>query len=192
MILGNSARGDSHYARVPGQATSYLVDRNPPIPQSPGDWLKPDILDISASRVKRMSVAHADGETIVIEKTDEAQTDYDVVGIPEGRELTYATLGNAMAGALAGLQLDDVRKRVHAPAETSVTVDTWDGLTVSAEIVTVDEATWMSFAATGADSENADEAAAINERLSGWQYRVADHKKNLMVRRWDDILKAAD
>jgi hypothetical protein len=30
----------------------------------------------------------------------------------------------------------------------------------------------------------------IIERTSGWQFRIADYKANLLVRRWDDILKA--
>ena len=36
------------------------------------------------------------------------------------------------------------------------------------------------------------EVIDINDRLSGWQYRLPDFKKNLLTRRWDDILKAAD
>jgi hypothetical protein len=42
-------------------------------------------------------------------------------------------------------------------------------------------------------SVDPDESAAeINARLSGWQYRLPDHKKNLLVRRWEDILKSTD
>jgi hypothetical protein len=35
-------------------------------------------------------------------------------------------------------------------------------------------------------------AAAINERVGGWQYRLQDYKKDLLTRGWDDILKAGD
>ena len=43
--------------------------------------------------------AEGAGETIVIEKSEREQTDFDVSGIPDGRELTYATVGNGIAGA---------------------------------------------------------------------------------------------
>lgn len=191
-ILGNTAQGNYRYARVPDQGMSYLIDQNPSSPESAGDWLQPEILDIAASRVQRMSVTHSDGETVVIEKNDETQADYDVIGVPEGRELEYAAVGNAMAGALAGLELDDVRKRVDTAAATSVTVVTHDGMTVTAEVVGGDDSTWVAFAAQGEDSGIVDEAEAINERLSGWQYRVPEYRKNLLTRRWDDLLKDVD
>ncbi len=33
-------------------------------------------------------------------------------------------------------------------------------------------------------------AAAINERLRGWQFKIPSYKANQLTRRWDDILKA--
>lgn len=196
VILGDTAQREFRYARVADQATSYLIDQNPSIPDSAGEWLVANIVDIPASRVRKLAITHADGETIVIEKTDEEQTDFAVLDVPDGRELSYATVGNGMAGALAGLELDEVQKRVDAPPATLVDVDTWDGLRVSVEIVTGDEddATWLAFTATATDGDSAaaTEAAAINGRLAGWHYQVADYKKNLLLRRWDDILKTAD
>jgi hypothetical protein len=34
-----------------------------------------------------------------------------------------------------------------------------------------------------------EQAAAINERVRGWQYRVPDYKARQLTRRWDDLLK---
>ena len=129
---------------------------------------------------------HADGETIVLAKDTQEQTDFSVLDIPSTRELSYATVANGIAAALGKLQLSDVRARVAAPAATSVEFDTWDELSVSAELVTEDELTWVSFTATGGEAE------AINARLGGWQYQLPEHKKSLLTRRWDDLLKAAD
>ncbi|MCG8370349.1 MAG: DUF4340 domain-containing protein [Proteobacteria bacterium] len=194
VILGNSAQRDFRYARTPEQAASYLIDRNPPVPDSAGEWLLQDLIDIPSDRIQRVTVAHADGETIVIEKTDPEQTDFAVIDVPSERELSYATVGNGMAGALAGLKLDDVRKRAGTPAASSAAFETWDGLKIAVDVTVEDEAAWLAFTAATADGESAaaNEAAEIDERLSGWQYRVPDHRKNLLIRRWDDILKSAD
>ncbi|MDH3531616.1 MAG: DUF4340 domain-containing protein, partial [Gammaproteobacteria bacterium] len=54
VILGDSAQRDFRYARLPDQATSYLIDKNPTVPDSVGDWLLPDIVDISAERVRKV------------------------------------------------------------------------------------------------------------------------------------------
>ena len=194
VVLGNAAQGQYRYARLASSATSYLIDQNPDLPLAVGDWLLPDILDIDAEKVKRVAITHADGETIVIEKTDQEQTDFDVSNVPDGRELSYATVGNGIAGALGNLELDDVRKRVEAPAITTAVYETWDGLRVSAEVFSEEETTWIAFSAEPSreDSTADERVAEINERLSGWQYQLPDYKKNLLVRRWDDILKATD
>ena len=192
VILGQSAQGEFRYARVPGEARSFLIDRNPPVPETTGDWLAPEIVDIPASRIQRVTIAHDDGETIVVEKTDESQTDFVVLDIPQGRELSYATIGNSIAGALAQLQLDDVRQRVDAPALASAQFDTWDGMTLSVELVGEGEASWLAFTAASTGEEAEHEVATINERLAGWHYRITEHKKNQLTRRWEDLLRTTD
>ena len=93
--------------------------------------------------------------------------------------------------------------------------ETFDGLTITVTLFDEDESTWLGFSAAtmpvaGEDSASAEsieaagdtaaapaeapdvaaEAAAINARVAGWQYELPDYKKNLLMRRWDDILKS--
>lgn len=191
VILGNVAQGEYRYARPTDQATSYLIDQNPDLPKTVGDWLLPDIVDIGSAAVRRVVITHADGESIVVEKSDSDQTDFVVAGVPEGRELSYATVGNGVAGALGSLKLEDVRKTTAEAVATTTVFETWDNVTISAKITAGNEQSWVSFAAetNSEESGDTDRVAEINARVSGWQYRLPDHKKNLLVRRWDDILK---
>ena len=71
-----------------------------------------------------------------------------------------------------------------------------------------DETSWVAFAvnsvadASGEDPADASanqeagasatdgEAERLMSRLSGWQYEVPGYKNNLLIRRWDDLLKA--
>lgn len=210
VILGDAARRDFRYARIPDQSTSYLIDRNPDVPESVGDWLLPEVIDISSERVRRVSISHADGDNIVIEKSAEDLTDFAVLGIPAGRELSYATVGNGVAGALSNLELEDVRARDATTTDTRVVYETWDGLEITADVSVADDTTWVAFAvvavpvepaadaADGGENQDssrpsaASQAEELNARLSGWQYQLPDYKKNLLIRRWDDILKDAD
>lgn len=190
VILGERARSDFRYARVADEATSYLVDRIPPLPEDVGGWLQPDIVDIGSQRVRKVSIAHEDGEIIVIEKESEESADFSVLDIPQGRELSYETVANGTAGALSQLELQDVRAATDAKADTTVVFETWDGLTVRVGIASDDESSWLSFGASTSSDDTA-EADAINERLSGWQFRIAEFKIDALTRRWDDILKAS-
>lgn len=209
VVLGNVARGNYRYARLASGETSYLIDKNPTVAKDAGDWLLSDIVDVPSSRIRRVSVEHADGENIVVEKTTRELTDFAVIDVPGGRELSYATVGNGIAGALGALQLDDVRKAVDAPAGTSVVFDTWDGLRITAAASADGDVYWITFSAQqlpiesdGDSPENGGEDAAstgqyesanaVNDRVAGWQYRLPDYKKNLLIRRWDDILKPED
>ncbi len=219
VIIGDVAQRNFRYARVADNPTSYLIDQNPDLPTDVGGWLADSLVDVPAGRIRRVSISHADGESITIEKSEEAQTDFAVVGIPEGRELSYATVANGIGGALTGLTLEDVRAAGEVQPSTSVLFETWDGLTIEADVVEEDGDTWVTFAAqalmpaefpaedgadvsdepTDADTtaptaapsprEQADE---INSRVSGWQYSLAGYKRDLLVKRWDDILKPVE
>lgn len=195
VILGESAQGDHRYARIPDGEFSYLIDEDPDVPEAVGDWLTPEIVDIESQRIRKVSIVHEDGEAITVEKSTQDLTDFTVLDVPQGRELSYATVGNGIAGALSKLELDDVRKGIDGKPETSVVFETWDGLQLDATISSEDDESWVAFSATGdgeASTDRDDPAAEINDRLSGWQYRIPDYKKNLLTRRWDDILKSTE
>lgn len=213
IVIGNVAQRSFRYVRLADEPTSVLIDTNPALPDSAGDWLRPDILDVSNERIRALSIVHADGEEILVTKSAADTPDFEVSNLPEGRELSYPTVANGLAGALAALTLEDVRKA--EPGDTAVTAsfETSDGLVVTAAIVKQDETAWIGFTAAAAAQEAAgpetgDEASdgvaaapepavdlqqqadALNARLAGWQFRVPDYKADLMQRRWADILKA--
>jgi hypothetical protein len=201
LILGDVAQGDYRYARQPDETGSWLIDKNPPVPDELNEWLLPGIINLDASRVQSVIIRHADDETIEIRKESADATAFDVEGIPPGRELSYPTIANGIAGALANLTLDDVMPVPEAGmnALTTTTFTTFDGLQVIVNTGSFDEQTWMSFEASAvnalstvdasqADAE--DEAATINARTGGWLYRVAEYKSDQIGRRWEDLLKA--
>ena len=199
VIVGKQAQRTYRYARVADVATSYLIDQDLDLSPSPDDWLVNDIVDIGSDRVRRVSIQHGDGETMTIEKTSRDDTSYGVVDIPDGRELSYASVGNGIAGALARLSFDEVRKAQSIESSTTTSFETWDGLRVVTTVAPEEDATWLSFSAEAVpaetdedDKDPASEADEINARLGAWQYRIADYKKNLFVWRWEDILKDED
>lgn len=194
LILGNRALGDFRYSRIDGEDMSFLIDQNPAIPVSASDWLLPNIIDIAVKRIQKVSIVHMDGETIVIAKDEEEQSDFDVLNIPKGRELRYATVGNGIAGALGNLTLRDVRRRTESSPIVTTRYETWDGQTIIAEVVSEDEQYWVSFSvsATVGDSTSGEESETINERLADWQYQLPEHKAKLLTQQWDSILKPQD
>jgi hypothetical protein len=191
VIFGLTAQTKYRYARIADRDQSWMIDQNPDIPSTPGEWLEEDIIDVDASRVKAVTIRHPDGEIIRIEKLSEEDTGFVVTDIPEGRELSYSTVANGIGGALSDLTLDDVRSSVPVQDPITTEFETFDGLTIVAETTKADDAAWVSFtvSATSDDNENAGD---INARVTGWQFKIADFKSNLLTRRWDDILKTQE
>jgi hypothetical protein len=191
VIFGNSAQGSYRYARMMGENQSWLIDQNPDIPATAGDWLIADIVDIDASRIQSVTITHADGEIIRIDKFAETDTDFRVADIPDGRELSYSTVANGIGGALNDLDLDDVRPTVQIDASVTTEFETFDGLKIVVLSVRSEDESWISLGVSAEESGNA-EAAEISGQTEGWQYMIADYKANLLTRRWEDILKAAE
>ena len=189
VVFGNVAQGAYRYARIADDDQSWLIDQNPEIPLEVADWLIADIVDIDSSNVRSARITHPDGEVIAISKGAVEDTNFDVADIPDGRELTYTTVANGIGGALNDLDLDDVRpaQPIDQPAVVSV-FDTFDDVRITATVYRTDDGNWVELAvdALGDDTAAADEIAA---RVSGWQYRVADYKANLLTRTWEDILE---
>lgn len=190
VVVGNVAQPGSRYVRKFEDAQSWLIDEDPDVPDSTAEWMVKDIVDLKSGDVRSVTIVHADGEEIRIGRESAEVTDFDVADIPDGRELSYATVANGIAGALAALKLDDVRKG-GAIEENSVSTifETFAGERVVVLTNKEDGGSWISVsAAPGEDPEGI--AASVNERTAGWQFKIADYKANQLTRRWDDILKA--
>lgn len=187
LIVGNLAQNDYRYVRIADEAQSWLIDQNPDIPDSTGDWLVKDIVDIKSADIRSVSIQHADGEEIRISKESAESTDFDVVDIPDGRELSYATVANGIAGVLNALTLDDVRKQAEPEAETvTTTFERFDGTSIVVATEKSDGESWIAVQAMGSD----DDSTGTYERLASWQFKIPEHKANQLTRRWQDILKA--
>lgn len=194
IIIGNLAQRKYRYARIAGEANSWLIDQNPTMPGDLAGWLLPGIIDIDSSAVQSVTTTHSDGETIRIEKEDAAVKDYTVADIPDGRELSYPSVVDGMAGVLSKLTLEDVAEASGSDADGSAATTvftTFDGLTITVESFLRDDETWITVRAEQADAES-DQAAKINGRVDGWMYQIQSYKAKQLRRRWDDILKAEE
>lgn len=194
IIIGNIAQTKYRYARIPGEAESWLIDQNPTLPASVSGWLLPEILNIDSTKVQSVTITHGDGATIAIDKEDAAVTDFTVAVIPEGRELRYPSVVDGMAGVVSGLNLADVAVAIDRQGDdgaATTVFTTFDGLQLTIESTHRDENTWITVHAVHTDA-NSDEAREIEDRVSGWEYQIQSYKADQLRRRWDDILKAEE
>ena len=150
LILGDAAQGDYRYARLPAEEQSWLIDRNPELPGEINGWLRSDVVDIGSAEVRSVAIRHTDGETIRLGKDNSEAGTFTVEEIPDGRELSYPTVVNGIAGALGNLTLEDVARVGEGgfTPTTHITFVTFDGLQVEVTTGELDEQHWITVAAS--------------------------------------------
>ena len=209
LIVGNKAQGrEGQYVRLSGSDQSVLIDRALTVPGDMQQWLDREIIDIQERELVEISVIHPDGEQILLRKVSADDTDFDLLGIPEGREVKSNWSVNSIGGGMASLRLDAVvpESDVDWSDAVKVRVLTADGLQVSAKLVSWQEHYWVSLSASvykpvssgqldesgienQAPPEPTERVNRIADRVSGWAYRIPQHNAEVLTKRMDDLLK---
>ncbi len=110
LIIGIEASDlTGRYVRQPDSPQSYLVDQALDVKTNPSDWLDKAILDWQASNLREVTIRHADGDVIRIQRENEDALEMQLQNIPDGRELSGQWAINGIANSLVSLGADDVR-----------------------------------------------------------------------------------
>lgn len=135
LIVGKQASGgQSHYVRRAGEPQSWLVNKDIDTSASPDQWLRKNILDVSADRVQSAEVRIAGAKPYSALKKTRADADFTVDGLPKGKELSSPSAAAGLASALSGLTLTDVQSASAMTDKPSAqaTIKTFDGLVAEA------------------------------------------------------------
>jgi len=182
ILIGNQAQGRAgQYVRLQDSAASALLDRTLDVSTEQLDWADKRIIDINASEVAEVEIIHPEGERVFVTRISADQTDFDLVGLPPGREIKSSWSVNSFASSLALLVVDMVeadglfllRMNASHPAAQAVNYGNDDIAQQAAEDV-------------------AGRVAGINQRVNGWAYGIAKYKFETMVKTRDEILKPVE
>ncbi|WP_129777219.1 DUF4340 domain-containing protein [Peristeroidobacter soli] len=131
VIVGKQAQGaQSQYVRRAGEPKSWLVNKSIDTSSSADQWLRKDVIDVSADRVQSAEVTVEKSKPYSVSKKTRADADFAVEGLPKGKELSSPSAADNFATALAGLTLSDVKaaSEVTDPPSARATIRTFDGL----------------------------------------------------------------
>ncbi len=213
-IVGDTgvSGGDNAYVRRTGEAQSWLVSADFDPGTDTVDWLDADIVDLPASDIASVRITHPDGEALVIEKADADDFNFNVLDVPEGRELSYSTVANSIGGALAALRFENVYSADEGvlgdQKPISVQFKTRSGLVATVSVYESDDGRRMTFdfaqteiESTTDDTETAEDtdgtvealtADDLNDRVRGWVYELPTYKSDQLVKRMGDLLKSEE
>jgi len=131
LIVGKQAQGgQSQYVRRAGEPKSWLVNKDIDTSASPDQWLRKNVIDVSADRIQSAEVTIAGAKPYSAVKQTRADADFAIEGLPKGKELSAPSAADSFATSLAGFTLTDVLSAgalTDKPSATAV-IKTFDGL----------------------------------------------------------------
>lgn len=181
------------YVRKPGTAQSWLARGDVDLSGNTASWLDKKILDLPSAQVKEAVLVQPDGAKLTIIR-DEPKAKFRLVDMPKDKKLKYDSILDDTAGALAGLDLEDVRpaKGFDFPKE-GVTEDrfvSFSGLTIAVDLAEKDGKSWARFTATG-DGAAAKQAADLNAKVSPWVYALSSSEAQTLRDKIGDLVESA-
>jgi len=134
-----------------------------------------------------------DGKSYEVRRDKPSDPDFTLAAMPPGRELANPSAPDNVAAALTGLTFDDVvpDKEIDFSNATRLVTKTFDGLSISTEVVHLGPAYWAKFdaATTNANPDVGKEARTINAKVNGWAYKLADFKGAQLMTPLESLLK---
>lgn len=204
VILGDrDETTGGRYARLVGQAQSWLTDQPLEAPPTAVGWLEQSVMDIPAAELAEVTIVHPDGDRVRLRPGGEEGDQWVLLDVPEGREALPGWEIRPVANGLADVTLEDVRRHEEVPDDAvRALYVTRDGLNFVVDLFIDEAGAWAHFSvsaepeAVPAGQELADEdanrlladAAAVDARLSPWQFALSSAKFETMTRRLEDLL----
>ncbi len=175
LIVGDANPHGGTFVRRVGDARSWLASGALTVEKNAPDWLKKDLADIAASRIRSVAITHADGSVVRIGKDAESDANFKLADIPKGREAGAEFTVNGVASTLSGLRFDDI-----VPAKDSVPdaktlkarYSLFDGLIIDVTAWQKDGKDEAQFVAS-LDAEQADKGIAAAQTKAKADFDVA-------------------
>lgn len=156
IVIGRitPARGSARsslFVRDAGGGAALEVLGSVRVESSPTAWLDRTIAKIERKRVRSVRVTHPDGEVLSIQRESPDVSDFEVLELPEGAELSWAGVAGGIAGALEYLNLEDVEPAspdaIDPASAVSASFTTFDGLVLDVRSAERDGQVLLSLAA---------------------------------------------
>ena len=148
LMIGNPARGarDLFYVRRDGEDQTWLARGHLDVGKDAESWIETLLMKLPIERMRRITLEHADGETVTIFKAALGDEVFELADIPADATLSSTGLLDSIARVVAVLRFDEVA----APDIVAGAGDpilrahflSFDGVVVKIALYQVEDAPW--------------------------------------------------
>lgn len=193
--IGDPGGAIGLFVRKDGDPQSWLVN-SPFAPQSdPADWLDKTVVDVDRARIQDVDVTPANGPSYSVSRVRPSDPDFTLSPISNGREIANVAAPDGVASSIANFTFADVAPaaKFDVSHATKLVTKTFDGLTVTAQVVQQGADAWAVLSADAAPGNlnTQKEARDINARAAGWAYKLPPDKAQQFLTTLESMLKPA-
>ena len=191
VLVGKEAQNRAgRYIRRAGDDQSWLIDTAIDVSTSLSDWLSRDLLNVEYDRIASFARIDKNGESFSASRATPDASAFDLNGaIPEGKQLSYETVLNAVARVPGNLRIDDLSNQSETPVPEAGQVitrfSTFDGLMLTLAMWRDETGNWVSVEARADEQAQLDqeqletrqaEIEEISKRVTSRVFRIADYQ----------------
>ena len=201
VLIGHQAQvRQGQYVRLQNSAASALIDRRLDVSSELTDWVDSTIVDINAAEVAEVEIIHPTGERLLVMRISADQTDFDLAGLPPGREIKSSWAVNSLGSVFSMLELEAVHAEGNFDWSDAVRMRLllFSGVKIMAEMLEAGDEYLLRLSASHPAANVIENQAAldvakvvgdINQKTAGWIYAIPKDKYDAMVKKPEDLLK---
>ena len=189
--LGGPNEDEGLFVRRPGVNQSWLARSVFEPKPDPNDWLNKTLLSVNRSRIEEADITPASGPAYIVRRTKPSEPDFELVNMPNGRQLTYPDAPDDVAAAIDGFSFDKVARasQFDFAKAAQVVTKTFDGLEITVAVIQKGSDYWATVSASADRDSAKKEARGIDARAAGWAYRIPAYKGTQFMTTLDSLLK---
>ncbi|MGZ8143634.1 MAG: DUF4340 domain-containing protein, partial [Methylosarcina sp.] len=177
LIIGNgSNHGGGTFVRRPDDNQSWLAQGQIRVDRDPVQWLDTALIDIAPDRIAEIELNKAQGKSLRLFRQEPGNGNFQLGGLPSGRELAAPDVVGGLASTMSGLKLEDVAAGKNPPQPEDNPLlkahyRTFDGVNVEAAAWPQDGKHYASFSAS-LDQAAADKAIQSEQTKAKADYQA--------------------
>jgi hypothetical protein len=202
------------YLRREGDERAWLAEGEVTFGRTPSDWLDRNVFELDAKQVKRYTIQHPDGETVIGERPTAGEK-MEIAGLPEDREYKTDNEADRLAIVVERFEFADVEPAPHidftdrSVPKHSTTYEFFNGLIIKFEVLTLpkpdgasrfdEPPRWARVTAEVAEdapeegrAEATRQALEIGQKIKGWDYLLEELDGLRTTKPLEDMLKPAN
>jgi hypothetical protein len=189
--IGDQSGAEGLFARKPDSDQAWLLRSVFEPKASPAQWLDKNVMSVDRARISEVDVDPAGSPSFAVTRMRPSDSDFEIDAVPASRQVAFEGAADGIGAAITEFAFDDVKPARDFDFSDSarVVTKTFDGLTVTTQILQQGQDYWATVSAEGGNAMAEKEAREIDAHASGWAYKLPQYKGQIFMTTLASLLK---